>query len=244
MMQSKTNRTAVAAWVAFASTSMFVVLLLLLHVVKSDLDPSWHFISEYAIGKHGWIMQVAFLVLALANVALFVAIRNWMQGLWGRIGSFLFLIGTIGTVLGGVFITDPINTAPEAATTSGNLHNLGGGLGLAGFLGTLVYSAQLLRSAPWKSARRSILLATSILILGFLVSFVAIVAIATQHGGVFGPNTTVGWPNRIGILSGCAWLMIVSWRASGMIPRTSPLSTNKNQLAGSDYTRSGSNERA
>lgn len=215
-MQSKTNRAAVAAWVAFTSTGMFVVLLLLLHVVKSDLNPSWHFISEYEIGKHGWIMRAAFLVLAVANVALFVAIRNFMQGLWGRIGSILFLTGTIGTVLGGVFIADPINTAPEAATTSGNLHNLGGALGLAGFLGTLAYSAKLLRSAPWNSARRSIFLATAIVIVGFLVSFVATVTIVTQHRGVFGPDTPVGWPNRLGILSGCAWLMIVSWRASGM----------------------------
>jgi hypothetical protein len=60
-----------------------------------------------------------------------------------------------------------------------------------------------------------VLLASTILILGFLVSFVSIVAIASQHGGVFGPDTPVGWPNRLGILSGCAWLMIVSWQATG-----------------------------
>jgi Protein of unknown function (DUF998) len=215
-MQSKTNRTAVAAWVALTSTGIFVVLLLLLHFVKSDLDPSWHFISEYAIGKHGWIMQAAFIVLAVANFALFMAIRNCMQGPSGWIGSFLFLTGTLGTVLAGIFIADPINTPIESATTSGNLHNLGGTLGLAGFLGTLVYSAKLLRTAPWNSARRSIFLATSVVILGFLVSFVATVTIVSQNGGVFGPDAPVGWPNRLGILSGCAWLMIVSWRATGI----------------------------
>lgn len=215
LMQSKTDRTVHAAWVAITSTGMFVVLLLLLHVVKSELDPSWHFISEYEIGTHGWIMQAAFLALALGNVALFVAIRNCMQGLWGRIGSFLFLAGTIGTVLGGIFIPDPINTAPDAVTMSGNLHNLGGALGLAGFLGTLIYSAKLLRNGSWRSARSSVLLATAIIVLGFILSFVSIVIIATQHGGVFGPDTPVGWPNRLGIFSGCAWLMIVSWRAIG-----------------------------
>ena len=68
-VQSKTDPTVYAAWVAFAATGVFVVLLLLLHVVRSELDPSWHFISEYEIGKHGWIMQAAFLVLALGNVA-------------------------------------------------------------------------------------------------------------------------------------------------------------------------------
>jgi len=57
-MQSKTDRIVHAAWVAFASTGAFVVLLLLLHLVRSDLDPSWHFISEYEIGKYGWLMQL------------------------------------------------------------------------------------------------------------------------------------------------------------------------------------------
>ena len=87
----KAGKTVVAAWVAIASVVTFVLLLLLLHFVKSELDPSWHFISEYEIGKYGWIMQFAFLALALGNVALFVAIRNCMTGLLRRIGSFLFL---------------------------------------------------------------------------------------------------------------------------------------------------------
>lgn len=214
-MQPKPGKTVQAAWVAFGAAGTFVVLLLLLHVIKADLDPSWHFISEYEIGKHGWIMQAAFLVLSLGNAALIAAIGNCMTGIWGRIGTFLFLVGTIGTVLGGIFITDPVNTAPEAVTTSGKLHNLGGALGLAGFLGTLIYSVKLLRSDSWRSRRRAVLLATAILILGFLVSFVSIVTIASQHGGIFGPDTPVGWPNRLGILSGCAWLMIVSWHATG-----------------------------
>lgn len=203
-------RTAYAAWIAFSATVTFVALLLLLHFLKSDLDPSWHFISEYEIGRYGWIMQVAFLALALGNVGLYVAIRNEVGGLWGWIGSALFLIGTAGTVLGGIFITDPINALPEAVTTSGNLHNLGGALGLAGFLGTLVLSAKLWSSRMWSSNRPWVLLATATLILGFLVSFVSIVAIASQHGGVFSPETPVGWPNRFGILCGCAWLMIIS----------------------------------
>jgi hypothetical protein len=192
------------------------VLLLLLHIVKLELDPSWHFISEYEIGKHGWIMQAAFLALALGNVALFVAVRDFVTGLWGRLGSFLFVVGAFGLVLGGMFTTDAVNTAPDAATMSGKLHNLGGALGLAGFLGTLIYSAILLRNSSWSPLRRPLLLATTILILGFLVSFISIATIATQSGGVFGPDTPVGWPNRLGILAGCTWLMVVSWCAASI----------------------------
>ena len=145
---------------------------------------------------------------------MFVAIQKCMRGLWGLIGSFLFLAGTIGTVLGGIFIPDPINTAPDAVTASGNLHNLGGAWS-RWFSWVADIGAKLLRDGLWRSARRSVSVATAIIVLGFIVSFVSIVTIATQHRGVFGPDTPVGWPNRLGIMSGCAWLMIVGWRAIG-----------------------------
>ncbi|MFM7249795.1 MAG: hypothetical protein ACKO5R_07855 [Planctomycetaceae bacterium] len=46
--------------------------------------------------------------------------------------------------------------------------------------------------------------------LGFLVAFVSIATLAARSGGVFGPDVPVGWPNRVGILSGCVWLVIVA----------------------------------
>lgn len=201
------------ARIALVANGVFVGLLLALHVLKSDLDPSWHFISEYSIGSFGWVMQLAFLALAVTNVATFLAIRDCLRNVSGIVASGLFLIGTAGLVLGGIFVTDPINTPPEARTMSGNLHNLGGALGLLGFLGTLIFSNRLLRIATWQSARKAVWTATSVVVLGFLVSFVSISAIAARHQGVFGPDTPVGWPNRIGILSGCVWLAIVAWQA-------------------------------
>jgi Protein of unknown function (DUF998) len=42
-----------------------------LHVLKPEMDPSWHMISEYALGRHGWIMRLAFISLAISCVALF-----------------------------------------------------------------------------------------------------------------------------------------------------------------------------
>lgn len=206
-MSPTASRTAISA------VAVFILLLLAAHLLKPDLAPSWHFISEYAIGPYGWVMQAAFWALAIANVATFFAIRQAMQTIGGRVGSFLFLAGTAGLVLAAIFVTDPINTPPEAQTTSGKLHNLGGGLGLLGFIGTLVFSVRLLRHEHWKPARLAVLAATILLVLGFLVSFVSIIMIAIDHKGVFGPDTPIGWPNRIGIGSGCAWLVIVAWQA-------------------------------
>ena len=207
-----------AATAAVLSTGLFVTLLVAAHGLKPDVTPATSFISELAIGSHGWVMQAAFLALAVSNVALLLSIRPWLRSLGARSGMVLFLIGTIGVVLGGLFVTDPMNTLPEAQTTSGRLHNLGGGLGLFGFLGSLVFSACLLRSPSWRPARMAVGIATTILVLGFLHAFVSISTIAARHDGIFGPDTPVGWPNRIGILSGCLWIVIVSRQAARLDP--------------------------
>ncbi len=196
--------------VAIVATVLFILLLVLLHVVKSDLDPSWHFISEYELGKYPWIMQTAFLALAVGNFSLLAAIRPEIKGVSGWIGILLYAAGAIGVVLGGLFVPDPMNTAPESISLSGKLHNVGGGLGLAGFVGTVIFSVKLIRNSNWGPFRKSVLLATGILVLGFLVSFISIASIATQSQGVFGPNTPVGWPNRIGILAGSLWIIIIA----------------------------------
>lgn len=198
---------------SMALTALFVVLLGVLHVVKSDLDPSWHFISEYEIGRFGWMMQFAFIALATSNLALLVAVRPFVRGVWGWIGLVLFLIGTLGTLLAGVFVSDAITTSPALATPSGWMHNLGGTLGLAGILGTIIISWKLLRCDAWRRARTAVITATAIFAVGFLVSFFSIAALAVRHDGVFGPDVPVGWPNRVGILAGCVWLLVVAWQA-------------------------------
>jgi hypothetical protein len=195
---------------AVVATVLFILLLVGLHFVKSDLDPSWHFISEYELGKYGWIMQVAFLALAVGNFSLLAAIRPALKGVSGWIGILLYAAGAIGVGLGGLFVPDPMNTAPDSISVSGKLHNLGGGLALAGFVGTVIFSVKLMRNGNWRPHRKSVLLATGILVLGFLVSFISIASIAAKSKGVFGPDTPIGWPNRIGILAGCLWIIIIA----------------------------------
>lgn len=200
----------VAAKVSIVSNALFVGLLATLHVLKPEVDPSWRFISEYAIGNYGWIMQAAFLSLAVANVAIVVAVRDCLQTRWSKVGAGLFLAGAAGVVLAAIFVTDPVNTPSDERTTSGNLHNLGGALGLLGFVGNLMLSARLLRSESWRAARLAVGTATGVVVLGFLISFLSITVIAARHQGVFSPETPVGWPNRVGILSGCAWLAVIA----------------------------------
>lgn len=203
-----------AAKLAILADGLFILLLAVVHGLKSDLDPSWHFISDFAIGEYGWIMRAAFYALAASNSAVYMSIRPYLRGVSGRIGAALFLLGTIGTVMDGVFVADPMNTLAEAQTTSGKLHNPGGALGLLGFVGTVIMSAKLFYHPAWRHAQKSVVIATVVLVLGFLTAFISIASIANSHKRVFGPDTPVGWPNRIGILSGCLWILIIALNAN------------------------------
>ena len=49
-----------AAYVSIVFGSVFLILVTLLHFLKRELDPSWRMISEYEIGRHGWMMRLAF----------------------------------------------------------------------------------------------------------------------------------------------------------------------------------------
>lgn len=193
-------------------TILFLVLLTVLHFIKPEIAPSWRFISEYEIGKYGWIMQFAFIVLAFSQIALFVSIQSYLQSTWGRIGLALMLVNTLGLFLAGIFVTDSILT-PDVLTKSGQLHNLGGSLGIAGFFGTLLISWKLFRNKNWASARRAILWSTVLIIVGFLVSIISLGIMLSQSGGKFGPNVLVGWPNRFSILTACIWLIVVAYKA-------------------------------
>jgi Protein of unknown function (DUF998) len=202
-----------ASLVSFASAAAFVVLLAALHVIKPELDPSWHFISEYAIGDYGWIMVLAFLSLALGYVALFVAIRSQMRTIAGRVGLALLLVSALGLVIAAIFTTDPITATKDTTTTEGSLHNLGGTLGLAMPFAAALIGWKLTRNPAWSSAKRLLLWATGLALVAFLVSFVSVGVMVSQSGGKFGPDVLVGWPNRIEIVAYSVWLMVVARQA-------------------------------
>jgi hypothetical protein len=202
-----------AALLSFAGAATFVVLLAALHFIKPELDPSWHFISEYAIGEYGWIMVLAFLSLALSYVSLFVAIRSQLRTIGGRIGLAFLLVSAFGLTIAAVFTTDPITVNKYDVTTEGTLHNLGGTLGMAMPFAAALIGWKLARNPAWSSAKRPLLWATGLALVAFVVSFVSIGVMVSQSGGKFGSDVLVGWPNRFEVLAYSVWLMTVAWYA-------------------------------
>jgi hypothetical protein len=143
-----------AARLSFAAAATFLVLLAALHFIKPELDPSWRMISEYEIGRYGWMMVLAFLSLALSCVALFVAIRSQIRTTGGYIGLVLLLVSALGMTIAAIFTTDPITASQDKLTTHGNLHGVGALLGIPTFpIAVTLVSLSLARNPAWSSAR-------------------------------------------------------------------------------------------
>jgi hypothetical protein len=215
-----------AALLALAGAATFVVLLAALHFIKPGLDPSWHFISEYAIGRYGWMMVLAFLSLALSYISLFVAIRSQLQTIVGRIGLALLLVSALGLTIAAVFTTDPITVREDAVTTEGTLHNLGGALGIAMPFAAALVGWKLAHNPAWSSAKRALLWATGLALVAFVVSFVSLGVMVSQSGGEFGPEVLVGWSNRFEVLAYSVWLMVVA-RHALRLSRRNPETTGR-----------------
>ena len=203
-----------AAKISLGTAIAFLVLLILLHFLKPEFDPSWHFISEYALGRYGWIMVVAFLAFATSYISLFFTIRTQIsRTAWGKIGLAFILISGAGLVMGGIFITDPLGTPTENMTTSGALHNVGGTLGMAMPFASILITWKLSKNQAWASARRAIIWAAVFATTGFIISFGSLAVMLGQSHGRFGQDVLVGWPNRLEILGYAAWVITIAYYA-------------------------------
>jgi hypothetical protein len=213
MARPVTAISSIAARLSFAGAATFALLLAALHFIKPELDPSWHFISEYAIGEYGWIMVLAFLSLALGYASLFFALRSQLRTIAGRIGLTLLLVSALGLSIAAIFTTDPITISKDAVTTEGTLHNLGGTLGIAMPFAAALVGWKLTRNPAWSLAKRPLLWATGLALVAFVVSFVSVAVMVSRSGGEFGPDVLVGWANRIEIVAYSMWLMVVARQA-------------------------------
>jgi hypothetical protein len=204
----------IAARVSFTAATMFLVLLAVLHFIKPEFDPSWNMISQYEIGRYGWIMQLAFLSLALSCLTLVAAIHSQVRTIWGRIGLALMLVAAIGMTIAAFNVTDPITTPKDEMTAHGNLHGLGFMLGVPGqTIAAVLISLSLCRNAAWSSARRALLWTAQLPWVSLAAMIVTLMVLLPRNGGKFGPGVAVGLPNRLYIIACCVWLMTVAWNA-------------------------------
>jgi len=195
------------------ATSLFAVLLISLHFIKPELNPSWRFISEYAIGSWGWLMKIAFFSWAMAYFALFVALRRHLFTKLGKAGLISLLISASGLIIAGIYTTDPVTS--DAVTLEGQLHGLGGTLGIAMPVAAWCVGFSVSRISPIGSTwvRFSTFLAVG----AAVFSMVSLGIMLSSSGGKVTPEVPVGIPTRLEVVGYCVWLLATGWKVNTLM---------------------------
>lgn len=193
----------VAARLSISSGVLFVLLLGSLHMLEPEFDPTWHFVSEYALGNFGWMMHLAFFMLATSLVSAGVMLSSQIRTVMGYIGLAVLGIGAIGLFIAAVFTTDPIATSQEAATFSGKMHVFGASLDYTP-VAALLLSFALARTQAWQPIRTWLFLTAGVTLV-LMVAFILLL----PHDGKLGPGVLAGLFGRFLLVSYLGWLSIV-----------------------------------
>jgi hypothetical protein len=80
------TRTVLFARLAVVAAVAYQLLLIALILVRPEIDAARKPISEYAIGRLGWLAVPGFQISAAADACLAVALRPMLRDRLGRIG--------------------------------------------------------------------------------------------------------------------------------------------------------------
>lgn len=199
--------------ISFAAVALSLILIVALHFLEPEFDPSWRFLSEYSNGNFGWVMKLSFFCMAFSCAVLFGVLKSQTPTLGGKIGLGFLLATFIGLTMGGLFNIDPITASPDELTSHGNLHGLASMIGLPSLpVAAMLISVSLTRSQIWLPVRRSLLWTANLTWISLVLMFLTIGIMLPRAGG-FGPDVWIGWPNRLLMLAYGLWLMTVAWQA-------------------------------
>lgn len=210
-----------AAGVAVVLACTFLAILTLLHFLEPEFDPSWRMISEYEIGRYGWMMRLAFFCWGGSVLGLVAALWESLRTLGGKIGRWWLLLIAVALFGAGAFKTNAItDTTPGVANS---LHTLCGAIVILAFpIAATLVAGSLARNLAWAASRRWLLWGTLLVWFGLLAFFASIIVsnVINPSAGRVGPEVLLGWPNRFMVLVYNAWLIVVALRAARMPTKT------------------------
>lgn len=201
-----------AAWLAVSASVTYQLLLVVLIFLRPELDPSWHTISEWAIGPHGWLMLVTFFVSAISYLSLTAVLMPQASTRKGWIGLALLLLCAAGVAGAGLFTTDPMPIRPPLSTR-GTLHVVFGTSQLVLLpLAALLVGLDLARpNGAVKQNERLPLSIAWLPLFGFLSFAVYTIVFVMPLGSeAYGPGVNIGWPPRVAFFTYSVWTIVIA----------------------------------
>jgi len=217
-----TSPTA-AGVVAIAATGIAFLSLMILHVVSPEFQPSWRMVSEYANGRHRWLLSVMFAGWGLGSLALAVALGPSQSGALFRVGLAFLVLAGVGEMMAAVF---DINH---------RLHGLAATIGIPSLPVAAVLITMALRRTDGLAAPpawAAHLTWISLVLMGAaMVVFMrslsqAGVDVSAQTGPLAtlpaGVTPVVGWANRLLIVAYMMWVALTALPIVNQVPTSSP----------------------
>lgn len=199
------------AYASITFASLFLAILAWLHFLKPELQPHWRMISEYELGRFGWLMQVAFFCWSLSVFTLLIMIWPSLTSLGGLIGRWWFALIVLALIGAGIFKTNAITD--DSTNLANTLHALCGAIVILTFpIAATLVKKSLLQHAAWATANTSLTIGTLVIWIG-MISFFASIIISRRidpSAGRVGPTVYLGWPNRFMVFTYALWLIVVA----------------------------------
>jgi Ni,Fe-hydrogenase I cytochrome b subunit len=168
-------------------------------------------ISQYALGRHGWVMALFFGAFAAASACLSAALVVRVEALLGRIGLAFLLAAAVGLAMAACFPMDPVGTPRERVSFSGKMHGVAFLVGVpCQLLAVLLLSVTLHSQASHAPLPLLTLTAVTWISLALVIAIMLMVG-PGKPSNPDGPERFLGWPNRLFMISYGVWLVVAAW---------------------------------
>jgi len=207
------TRTQLAriATVAIVGVAYFVVIIVVLHFLRADLNPIRRPTSEYAVGPYGFLMTSAFFSISLASFALVIGLHQGIsQRARSQVGLGLLGIWGVGVLIAMTF---PIDVEGAPQTISGTIHGINGRLAFLSLTaGAILVSRRFKQDERWRPFHRTAVLLSLVMLAAFIATFVNLAT-----GAWF-----AGLGQRIFLAAFATWFFLTATRlrsiATGSVP--------------------------
>jgi Protein of unknown function (DUF998) len=200
-----------AARATIAAALLAIAALVALHVLKPDVRPTSTMISQYALGRFGWMMALCFASFAAASACLCIALFGRAPSGHGLVGLAFLCAAALGLAMAALFPMDPVSTPAAEMSFTGRMHGVAFLIGVPSqVLSVLLLSIALGHQGSHASVP---LLALTGVIWLCLVIMIAIMAMVGpgKPPNPNGPERFLGFPNRLFMIAYGVWLIVVAW---------------------------------
>lgn len=180
--------------------------LVLLHFLRPDYIPRSHMISDYAVGRFGWLMTSVFAAMSLGNLMLALGFaRSGLRSFVARFVIFLLVVISIGLIVSAIFPTDleesTVNTRAGEIHTISFLINVGSSI-LVTILLPFAYGSH----SGWRPFRGKAAILAALVVIAFMIQF------RTLHRGA-----PYGIANRAFVLILFVWALATAFRLRAVL---------------------------